>query len=55
MNIVEHVPLWYGGASFGYMPKRGIAGSSGGSIYNFLRKLQIDCYFCISVPRGSPS
>ena len=42
MNIVEHVPLWHGGASFGYMPKSGIAGSSGRSISNFLRNLQID-------------
>jgi hypothetical protein len=23
------VPLWHGGASFGYIPKGGIAGSSG--------------------------
>jgi hypothetical protein len=36
MNIVEHVSLWYGGASFGYMTKSGIAGSSGRSISNFL-------------------
>ena len=42
MNIVEHVPLWHGGASFGYIPKSGIAGSSGRSISNFLRNLQID-------------
>ena len=41
-NIVEHVPLWHGGASFGYIPKSGIAGSSGRSISNFLRNLQID-------------
>ena len=27
MNIVEHVPLWHGGASFGYIPESGIAGS----------------------------
>jgi hypothetical protein len=26
MNIVEHMPLWHGGASFGYIPKIGIAG-----------------------------
>jgi hypothetical protein len=26
MNIVEHVPLWHGGASFGYMLKSGVAG-----------------------------
>jgi len=42
MNIVEHVSLFYVGASFGYMPKRGIAGSSGSSMSNFLRKLQTD-------------
>jgi hypothetical protein len=41
-NIVEHVPLWHGGPPFGYMPKSGIAGSSGRSISNFLRNLQID-------------
>ena len=27
MNIVEQVPLWGGGASFGYMPRSDIAGS----------------------------
>ena len=27
MNIVEQVSLWYGGASFGYMPRSGIAES----------------------------
>jgi hypothetical protein len=42
MKIVEHVPLWDGGTSFGYIPKSGIAGSSGRSIPNFLRNLQID-------------
>jgi hypothetical protein len=42
INIVEHVPLWHGGASLGYIPKSGIAGSSGRSIYIFLRNLQID-------------
>jgi hypothetical protein len=41
INIVEHVPLWHGGASFGYIPKSGIAGSSGRFISNFLRNLQI--------------
>jgi hypothetical protein len=29
MNIVELMSLWPGGASFGYMPKNGRAGSSG--------------------------
>jgi hypothetical protein len=42
MNIVEHVPLWHGGASFGYIPKSGIAGSLGRLISSFLRNLQID-------------
>jgi hypothetical protein len=42
MNIVEYVPLWHGEASFGYMPKSGITGSSGRSISNFLRILQIN-------------
>ena len=42
MNIVEHVPLWHVGASFGYIPKNGIAGSSGRSISNFLRNLQVN-------------
>jgi hypothetical protein len=32
MNIMEHVALLHGGASFGYIPKCGIAGSSGRSI-----------------------
>jgi hypothetical protein len=27
MNIVEHMPLWDAGASFGYIPKSGIAES----------------------------
>jgi hypothetical protein len=26
MNIMEHMDLWHGGASFGYIPKSGIAG-----------------------------
>jgi hypothetical protein len=42
MNIVEHVPLWHGGASLGYIPMSGIAGSSGRSISNLLRNCQID-------------
>jgi len=41
-NIVEHLPLWHVGASFGYIPISGIAGSLGRSITIFLRKLQID-------------
>jgi hypothetical protein len=42
MNIVEHVPLWHGGLSLGYIPKNAIAGSSDRSIPNFLRNIQID-------------
>jgi hypothetical protein len=42
MSIVEHVSLWHGRAFIGYIPKSGIAGSSGKSISNFLRNLQID-------------
>jgi hypothetical protein len=42
MNIVEQVLLWHCGASFGHMPKSGIAGSSGRSIFNFQRNLQIN-------------
>ena len=42
MNTVEHVPLCHCGAPFGYIPKSVIAGSSGRSISNFLRYLQID-------------
>jgi hypothetical protein len=34
MNIVEHMLLWPGGASFGNIPKSGIAGSSGIFISN---------------------
>jgi len=42
MNIVEHVSFLYVGASFGYMPRGSIAGSSGSSMSNFLRNLQTD-------------
>ena len=42
MKIVEHVSVCRGGASFKYMYKIGIAGSSSRSISNFLRNLQID-------------
>jgi hypothetical protein len=41
MNIVEHVSLLHIGASSDYMPKSGIAGSSG-NMSNFLRNHQID-------------
>jgi hypothetical protein len=42
MNIVEHVSLLPVGASSGYMPRRGIAGSSGSTVPNFLRNRQTD-------------
>jgi hypothetical protein len=41
-TIVEHVCLWHGWASFGYIPKSGVTGYSGRSISNFLRNLQVD-------------
>jgi hypothetical protein len=42
MNIVEHVSLLPVGTSSGYMPRRGIAGSSSSTMSNFLRNLQTD-------------
>jgi hypothetical protein len=42
MNIVEYMLLWHSGTYFGYMPKSGIAQSSGRSISSFLSNLQID-------------
>ena len=42
MNIVEHVSLLHEGASSGYMPRSGIAESSGSSMSNFLRKHHTD-------------
>jgi hypothetical protein len=42
MNRVGHVFLLPVGTSSGYMPRRGIAGSSGSIMSNFLRNLQTD-------------
>ena len=42
MNIVEHVSLLLVGASSGYMPRSGIAGSSGSTMASFLRNHQTD-------------
>jgi hypothetical protein len=42
MNIVEHVSLLHVGASYEYMPRSGIAGSSGSTMSNLLRKCQTD-------------
>ena len=42
MNIVVHVSLLYVEASFGYMPRSGIAVSTGNTMSNFLRNRQTD-------------
>jgi hypothetical protein len=42
MNIVEHVSLLPVGTSSGYMPRRGIAASSGSTMCSFLRNHQTD-------------
>ena len=42
MNILEHVSLLQIGNSSGYIPKRGIAGSSGSTLFDFLRNCQTD-------------
>jgi hypothetical protein len=42
MNIVEHVSFLPVGASSGYVPRRGIAGSSGSTMSSFLRNRQTD-------------
>jgi hypothetical protein len=41
MNIVEQVSLWDVGASFEYMPRSGIVGSSSRTSPNFLRNHHI--------------
>ena len=41
MNVVEHTSLDDGAASFGSMPRSGIASSSGRTTSNFLRDSQI--------------
>jgi hypothetical protein len=42
IKIVEHVSFLIVGTSSGYMPRRGISGSSGSTISNFLRNHQTD-------------
>jgi hypothetical protein len=39
-NIVEHVSFLLVGTTSGYMPRRGIAGSSGSTMSNFVRNCQ---------------
>jgi hypothetical protein len=53
MNMVQHVSLLHSGASYGYMSKSGVAGTSGRTISNFPMKHQIDVDFqsgCLSLP-----
>jgi hypothetical protein len=42
MSIVEHVSLLPVGTSSGYMPRTGIAGSTGSTMSGFLRNYQTD-------------
>jgi hypothetical protein len=42
MNRVEHVSLLHVGVFAGYMPRSGIAGSSGSTMSNFLRNSHTD-------------
>jgi hypothetical protein len=49
MNIVEHVSFLLVGTFSGYMPRRGIAGSSGSTMSNFLRNCQTVVLICISL------
>ena len=42
MNVVEHVSLLPVVTSSGYMPRRGIAGSTGSTMSSFLRNCQTD-------------
>jgi hypothetical protein len=49
-NRVEHVSLIHVGASSGYMPRSGIAGSSGSTLHNFLRNHQTDWWYQSAIP-----
>jgi hypothetical protein len=49
MNIVEHVSLIHVGASSGYMPRSGVAGSLGNTMSSFLRNSQTDFHMLISL------
>ena len=50
LNIVEHVSLLHVGTSSGYMPMRGIAGSSSRTMSNFLRNRQTDFQNGCTIP-----
>jgi hypothetical protein len=50
MTIVEYMSLWHSGASFGYIPRGGIAGSWGRIVPSFLRNQKNDFEsFCTSL------
>jgi hypothetical protein len=50
MNIVEYVSLLPVGKSSGYMPRRDIHGSTGSTLFSFLRSHQTDFqYGCTSL------
>jgi hypothetical protein len=55
MNIAEQVFLWDAEASFGYMPKSGIVGSSGRAIPIFLETTKLISIVVVQVctPIGS--
>jgi hypothetical protein len=46
MNMVEHVQLLYVGASFGYIPRHGLAGFSSSTMSNFPRNCQTNFQSC---------
>ena len=48
MNIVEYVSLSQVGASSGYIPRSGIAGSSSRTMSNFLRNCHTDFQSCFT-------
>ena len=54
INIVEHVSLLYVGASFAYIPRSDITGSSGNTMYNFLRNNQTDFQSGYTRPPRAP-